>query len=325
MIQRADSVTCLLDVRAGFRTVYRPHETQIRGSLETIMHSETSQSSAVLHGVFLLVAFLSGCGTQPAQQTGSTTSETGATTDAPTTEVTSRAQTVLKVASTTSTRDSGLLDILLPKFEKASHCRVDLIAVGTGAALKLGAAGDVDAVLVHARSAEEAFMAAGHGVRHEPIMHNFFIIAGPVDDLAGAAGTDAIAALRRISEGKHRFVSRGDDSGTHKLEQALWQKLGGRPELNGFIESGQGMGPTLIMADEMNAYVLTDDGTWLKQSRDFQLVPLVSGANDLENPYAVMVVNPEKHPAVNSELANRFADFLISEQAQNLIASYEIN
>ncbi len=289
----------------------------------------------MVHSLFLLVAFLSGCGTQPAPQTGSTTSETGttadasttdaSTTDASTTEVTSRAQTVLKVASTTSTRDSGLLDILLPEFEKASHCRVDLIAVGTGAALKLGEAGDVDAVLVHARSAEEAFMAAGHGVRHEPIMHNFFIIAGPVDDPAEATGTDAVAALRRISEGKHRFVSRGDDSGTHKLEQALWQKLVGRPEWDGFVESGQGMGPTLIMADEMNAYVLTDDGTWLKQSRKFQLVPLVSGANDLENPYAVMVVNPEKHPAVNAELANRFADFLISEQAQNLIASYEIN
>ncbi|MDA1161374.1 MAG: substrate-binding domain-containing protein, partial [Planctomycetota bacterium] len=137
------------------------------------MHSEISQSSAMVHSLFLLVAFLSGCGTQPAPQTGSTTAETGtttdaSTTDASTTEVTSLAQTVLKVASTTSTRDSGLLDILLPEFEKASHCRVDLIAVGTGAALKLGAAGDVDAVLVHARSAEEAFMAAGHGVRHEP-------------------------------------------------------------------------------------------------------------------------------------------------------------
>tara|TARA_R110002072_G_scaffold303126_1_gene494868 strand:- start:33428 stop:34354 length:927 start_codon:yes stop_codon:yes gene_type:complete len=292
------------------------------------MQNETSHSSATLHGVLLLMAFLIGCGTQPAQQTGSTTGENSPTEsaiDAATGDAMPRAQTVLKVASTTSTRDSGLLDILLPEFEKASHCRIDLIAVGTGAALKLGEAGDVDAVLVHARSAEEAFMAAGHGVRHEPIMHNFFIIAGPTNDPAGAAGTDAVVALRRISEGKHRFVSRGDDSGTHKLEQTLWQKLGGRPEWDGFVESGQGMGPTLIMADEMNAYVLTDDGTWLKQSQRFQLVPLVSGANDLENPYAVMVVNPEKHPAVNSRLANQFADFLISEQAQHLIAGYEIN
>lgn len=234
-------------------------------------------------------------------------------------------QSVLKVASTTSTRDSGLLEILLPEFEKASNCRVDLIAVGTGAALKLGEAGDVDAVLVHARSAEDIFMDQGHGIRHESIMHNFFIIAGPAADPAQAKGTDAVSALQRIAAGKHRFVSRGDDSGTHKREQLLWQKVGCRPEWHDYVESGQGMGPTLIMADEMNAYVLTDKGTWLKQSDKFQLVPLVKGADDLKNPYAVMVVNPEKSSAINADLANRFSDFLISERAQELIANYEIN
>ena len=169
------------------------------------------------------------------------------------------------------------------------------------------------------------FMDEGHGIRHEPLMHNFFIIAGPATDPAQAKGTDAVSALQKIAAGKHRFVSRGDDSGTHKREQLLWQKVECRPEWHDYVEIGQGMGPTLIMADEMNAYVLTDEGTWLKQSDNFQLVPLVKGADDLKNPYAVMVVNPEKSSAINADLANRFSDFLISERAQELIANYEIN
>lgn len=233
-------------------------------------------------------------------------------------------ESVLKVASTTSTRDSGLLDVLLPEFEKANNCRIDLIAVGTGAALKLGEAGDVDAVLVHARSAEDKFMNGGHGIRHESIMHNFIIIAGPAADPAQVKGSDAVSALQKVATGKYRFVSRGDDSGTHKREQSLWQKAEGRPEWKNYVESGQGMGPTLIMADEMNAYVLTDEGTWLKQNAKFQLVPLVKGTDDLKNPYAVMVVNPEKSSAINADLANKFSDFLISKRAQQLIADYEI-
>ena len=238
---------------------------------------------------------------------------------------TDRKVAVLRLASTTSTRDSGLLDILLPEFEQANHCRVDLIAVGTGAALKLGETADVDAVLVHARPAEEAFMKAGHGVRHEVIMHNFFMIAGPADDPAGAKGADAVTALKKIADGQHRFVSRGDNSGTHQRELSLWQKLGNRPTWTDFMESGQGMGPTLVMADEMNAYVLTDEGTWLKRSDQFQLVSIVRSTSDLQNPYAVMVVNPDKHPDVNSTLAHAFVDFLISETAQKLIAEYQVN
>lgn len=262
-----------------------------------------------------------GCSdSQPTNQGSNASKTTAASTTG-----SSPPDAVLKVASTTSTRDSGLLDVLLPEFEKVNNCRVDLIAVGTGAALKLGEAGDVDAVLVHARSAEDKFMNAGHGIRHEPVMHNFFIIAGPTSDPALTKGTDAVSALRKIAAGKHRFISRGDDSGTHKREQSLWQKAEGHPEWEDYIESGQGMGPTLIMADEMNAYVLTDEGTWLNQSDNFRLVPLVKGAEDLKNSYAVMVVNPEKSSAINADLANRFADFLISKRAQNLIANYEIN
>jgi tungstate transport system substrate-binding protein len=234
-------------------------------------------------------------------------------------------RSVLRLATTTSTRDSGLLDVLLPVFEEASACRVDVIAVGTGAALKLGESGDVDAALVHARSAEKVFMNAGHGIRHEPVMHNYFLIAGPADDPAGARGRDTVAALKTIAAGKHRFVSRGDDSGTHKRERSLWKTAGGQPEWEGYVESGQGMGPTLVMADEMNAYVLTDEGTWLKQSGKFRLVPLVTEAADLRNPYSVMVVNQNKHPSVNSNLAGALVDFLISAQGQQLIAEYRIN
>lgn len=232
---------------------------------------------------------------------------------------------VLRLATTTSTRDSGLLDALVPEFEQANECRVDVIAVGTGAALKLGEAGDVDAVLVHARTAEEAFMAAGHGIRHEQVMHNYFLIAGPADDPAGTRGNDVVAALGKIASEKQRFVSRGDDSGTHKRELSLWKAAGGRPEWEGYVECGQGMGATLVMADEMNAYVLTDEGTWLKQRARFQLIPLVKEAAELANPYAVMVVNPQKHPAVNSTLAGAFADFLISPAAQRMIGDYTVN
>lgn len=235
---------------------------------------------------------------------------------------------VLRVASTTSTRDSGLTDILLPMFEKQASCRVDLIAVGTGAALKLGETGDADAVFVHARADEIAFMEAGHGIRHEPVMHNFFMIVGPADDPAGIKNGDPGLALRTIASGQHQFVSRGDDSGTHKRELSLWRSgydTGGRPDWSQYIETGQGMGATLRMADEMNAYLLIDEATWIRQGRDSRLVPLVTEAAELANPYAVMVVNPEKGAAVNASLANRFADFLIAPESQRVIADYEID
>ncbi len=232
---------------------------------------------------------------------------------------------VLRLASTTSTRDSGLFDVLLPVFEAKHQCRVDVIAVGTGAALKLGESGDVDAVLVHARAVEETFIQAGHGVRHEPVMHNFFSIVGPQDDPAGVSGLSAGKALQQIASTGQVFVSRGDDSGTHKKELAIWNLSGERPEWDGYLEAGQGMGPTLVIADEMNAYVLTDEGTWLKRRNDFRLKPVVEGDDQLRNPYAVIVVNPERHPGINATMANAFADFLISDEAQRLIAGYQVN
>ena len=232
---------------------------------------------------------------------------------------------VLRLAVTTSTRDSGLLDALVPVFERQHNARVDVIAAGTGKALKLGEAGDVDVVLVHARAAEDAFMAAGHGVRREEVMYNTFEILGPADDPAGVRGFAAADALQKVASGKHRFVSRGDDSGTHKRERSLWDAGGGRPDWNDYIESGQGMGATLIMADQMNAYVLTDRGTYLRFRRKINLVGMVTGSPELRNVYGVLQVNPAKHARINGPLAESFVSFLLGSQAQRLIGDFTVD
>lgn len=261
--------------------------------------------AACVYAVSLLVLMSAGCSQEPSAKQAA-------------------APAVLRLAVTTSTRDSGLLDELLPVFEKENNARVDVLAVGTGAALKLGEAGDVDAVLVHAREAEDAFMAAGHGIRHEEVMYNMFEILGPADDPAGVRNMEPADALQRIAEIKKKFLSRGDNSGTHQRELKLWEAGGGRPEWAGYVESGQGMGPTLIMADEMHAYVLTDHGTYLNFKDKIELVPLVTSSESLRNPYGVMVVNPEKSPKIQEALAQAFVDFLISPETQRLIRDYRI-
>jgi len=229
---------------------------------------------------------------------------------------------VLRMAVTTSHRDSGLLDVLVPVFEEDHGARVDVIAVGAGAALKLGEAGDVDLVLVHARAAEDAFMAAGHGIRREDVMYNTFEILGPPDDPAGIRGMEPEAALTKIATSGHKFASRGDESGTHQREMQLWR--GQLPQWDGYIESGQGMGATLTIADQMNAYVLTDRGTYLNFKDKIQLTPLVTSSESLRNPYGIMVVNPEKHRLINCDLAEAFVDFIISAEAQTLIRDYQV-
>ncbi len=261
--------------------------------------------------LFTAVVLLPGC-------TGETDKSAGAASSSESTPA------VLRLATTTSTRDSGLLDELLPVFEKVHNCRVDVVAVGTGAALKLGEAGDADVVLVHARKAEEAFMAAGHGIRHEEFMYNDFVLLGPKADPAQIRDVEPIEALKKIAAGEHRFVSRGDDSGTHKRELALWEQAGGRPAWDGYVESGQGMGPTLVMADEMQGYVLADMGTYLNFKDKVELVPLAAAAESLRNPYAAIVVNPAKHDKINEKLATAFVDFLISADAQRLIGDYRV-
>ncbi|MCA9322055.1 MAG: substrate-binding domain-containing protein, partial [Planctomycetes bacterium] len=230
---------------------------------------------------------------------------------------------VLRLATTTSTRDSGLLDVLLPPFERAEACRVDVVAVGTGAALRLGASGDADAVLVHARAAEEAFVAAGHARRHEEFMTNGFLILGPANDPAGIRGLAPDAAMRRLAEAEATFVSRGDDSGTHKRELAL-RAQAGVDVWPGLVESGQGMGASLLMADEMRAYVLCDSGTWANMANRSSLEVMVVKHPSLANPYAIMPVSRDRHDGVHEDLANRLADYLISAAAQTLIRDYEV-
>lgn len=237
---------------------------------------------------------------------------------------TGRDASVLRLAVTTSTRDSGLLDALIPVFEDRYPVRVDVIAVGSGAALKLGERGDVDAVLVHARSAEDAFMNAGHGIRREDVMYNDFLIAGPALDPAGVRMLSPTEAMRRIAARGMPFVSRGDDSGTHQRELALWKRCGGVPGGEWYLQSGQGMGPALTMADELQAYVLTDRGTYVRLRSRISLVPLVEESDLLKNPYGVIVVNPSRHEDLNIEMAHAFADFLVSAETQRLIRDFRV-
>ena len=231
---------------------------------------------------------------------------------------------VLRLATTTTTRDTGLLDVLIPPFEQAEGVRVDLIVVGTGEALQLGRAGDVDVVLVHSREAEDDFMTAGEGNRREEIMFNSFEILGPPDDPAGIRGLAPAAALQKIAAGKFRFVSRGDDSGTHQRELWLWEQGGGQKHWGEYLETGLGMGATLTIADESRAYVLCDRGTYLYGKPKIELVSLVAGSADLKNHYGAIVVNPEHHPGVRDELANAFLDYLVSAKTQAAIRDYQI-
>ncbi|RMG37297.1 MAG: hypothetical protein D6725_09065 [Planctomycetota bacterium] len=230
----------------------------------------------------------------------------------------------MRLATTTSTRDSGLLDVVLPVFERETGIRCDVIAVGTGKALELGRRGDVDVVLVHARKAEERFMQEGHGVRREDVMWNRFVVVGPADDPATIRGLGVLAALQRIAEKRAAFVSRGDDSGTHKRERALWAELGIEPDWADYVETGLGQGRTLMVADQLRAYCLTDEATFLNMRNKLQLVPLVTDDPRLRNEYGVIVVSPGKHPGVRAELAARFVDFLISPAGQALIAGFRI-
>ena len=233
----------------------------------------------------------------------------------------------LTIATTTSTNDSGLMDYLLPEFEEKYDAKVDVIAVGTGQALALGESGDVDAVLVHARPLEDKFVADGYGVNRKDVMYNDFIILGPADDPAGIAGMESVAeALARIAATGSPFVSRGDNSGTHVKEMALWEMAGVKPAGDWYLSVGQGMGATLTVADEQQAYTLSDRGTYLKRlSEGIDLEIMVEGDPPLNNPYGVIMVNPERFPDVNADLAQKFVDWLTSPETQEAINAYRVN
>jgi tungstate transport system substrate-binding protein len=229
----------------------------------------------------------------------------------------------LRLATTTSTENSGLLAELLPPFEQANNCKVDVIAVGTGKAIKLGQNGDVDVILVHARSREDKFVAEGYGVDRRDVMYNDFVILGPAHDPAGIKDAkDAAAAMAKIAEAKAIFVSRGDDSGTHSREKQLWQLAKVAPAGDWYLEVGRGMGEVIVMAGERRGYTLSDRGTYLafREKTDLQIA--VEGDQRLFNPYGVIMVNPQKHAHVKTELAQKFLDYLISKPSRALIAGF---
>jgi tungstate transport system substrate-binding protein len=235
------------------------------------------------------------------------------------------AERAIVLASTTSTEQSGLLDHILPLFREATGIEVRVVAQGTGQALRTAARGDADMVLVHDRESEERFVADGHGVERHEVMYNDYVLVGPSDDPAGVRGLgDAAMALARLAERELTFVSRGDDSGTHKAELRLWETAGIPPEGRWYRETGSGMGPTLNIAAAMDAYTLTDRGTWLSFANRQNLEILVEGDERLLNPYGVILVSPEPHPHVEAEAGRAFIDWLVSEAGQEAIASYRV-
>jgi tungstate transport system substrate-binding protein len=235
----------------------------------------------------------------------------------------------ITVASTTSTQNSGLFENLLPKFTAETGIEVRVVAVGTGQAIRLATNGDADVLLVHHLASERKFVADGLGLARHPVMHNDFVLVGPGDDPAGIRGiTEVTTALRRIGDGEHVFVSRGDDSGTHKKELELWRAAAFDPRpASGawYRESGSGMGTTLNTASAMGGYTLTDRASWVSFGNKAGLQLLVEGDTRMHNPYSVIVVNPERHPHVHAVEAQAFADWLISERGQRVIAAYRVD
>ena len=235
------------------------------------------------------------------------------------------ASRIILLATTTSTQDSGLLDVLVPDFEKKTGYQVKTSAVGTGAALAIGARGDADVVLVHAPALEADFMKHGNGERRLFVMHNDFIVVGPPADLAKIKGKLVLDALKTLAAAQSPFISRGDNSGTDVLEKALWKQAGITPVKPWYVEAATGMGQTLTIASEKNAYTITDRSTYLSQKSHLQLDILNGGDPPLLNYYHVITVNPTKFPKVNRTGANAFADYLVSPDTQKLIGSFGVD
>jgi len=229
----------------------------------------------------------------------------------------------LILATTTSTQDSGLLDVLVPAFEDQTGYHVKTIAVGSGEALRLGQEGEADVILAHSPKAEEDFVAAGDGIEREAVMHNDFVILGPAGDPAGVAGAESPAdAFARVAESQSLFLSRGDDSGTNTRELQIWKSANIDPSGSWYQETGQGMGATLTIASDKQGYTLSDRGTYLSRKGDLDLKIVFEGDPDLFNLYHVIVVNPERHGEVNAEGARAFASFITSAEAQDVIRTF---
>ena len=232
----------------------------------------------------------------------------------------------LRLATTTSTENSGLLGFLLPVFEKNVGAPVRVIAVGTGQALKLGERGDVDVVLVHARADEDKFVAAGFGIHRRDVMYNDFVLVGPADDPAAIRGLkDVGEAMKRIHEKNAKFVSRGDESGTHIMERYLWREGGIVPGGKNYLSAGQGMGAVLTMAASLGAYTLSDRGTFGAYKSRIALDILVAGDPRLANPYGIIAVNPQRHPDINSAGANALIEWITSAEGRARIDAFRVN
>ena len=237
----------------------------------------------------------------------------------------SQADSRLRLATTTSTYNSGLLDYLLPYYQEKTGIEIQVISVGTGAALRLGQDGDVDLVMTHAPEAEAAFVEAGYGVMPRALMYNDFVIVGPEADPASLKTAENIFnAFSQIVGTQSIFVSRGDESGTHIKELELWGKVGQTLPFQGYRSVGQGMGRVLSLADEMEGYTLTDRGTWLAMKNRLDSVLLLEGDKLLFNPYQVILVNPERHSHVLYDQAKLFADWLVSQEGQDLIDGFQV-
>ncbi len=242
----------------------------------------------------------------------------------------SEAVTRLRVATTTSLYDTGFWEYIEPLFEDRYDIELDVIYAGTGRALEYGRRGDVDIVVVHSPAREQQFVAAGYGVERVPFACNYFLVVGPVADPAGIKGLGPEEAFSRLMDtGKGSFVSRGDDSGTHAREQAIWEEAGyDYAEVRNagawYIEAGTGMGPALMMAGEKQAYTLSDLGTYLAYQGKLELVPVIDGGNSLLNVYSAIAVNPKALPEVRADMADKLIGFLISPQIQELIGEYGI-
>jgi tungstate transport system substrate-binding protein len=244
----------------------------------------------------------------------------------PSRPVAQTARSPVILSTTTSTQDSGLLDVLVPMFERQSGFTVKTVAVGTGQALALGARGEADVVLAHAPELEKKYVAEGKMLDRRLVMYNDFVIIGPADDPAGVERlTSAVQAMKAIAQTGARFVSRGDNSGTHLLEKSLWKLAGIEPATPWYIESGQGMGLTLALADERNAYTLTDRGTYLAYQKRLRLPILLQGDRPLLNIYSVMEVNPANGPKVNTIGGKAFADFMVAPETQSVIKTFGVD
>lgn len=235
------------------------------------------------------------------------------------------AEQVIRLSTTTSTENSGLLRYLLPKFEAKANARVKVISVGTGKALELAKNGDVDLTLVHARPAEDAFVVAGHGVNRRDVMYNDFIIVGPDTDPAAIKGSkDVLAAMKKIAASGSKFISRGDNSGTDLMERAYWKQIGTQPQGAAYVSAGLGMGEVLNMASELRAYTLTDRATYIAYRAKTGLQIAVEGDPRMFNPYGIIAVNPQKFKDVNYKGAMQLVDWITSREGQNLIAAFKV-